>query len=85
VSFSCPHRSARERRQPRHQELHPWVAGVLPRPRARSLVLRRDLHLSQGDGEITFCRAIEMGGFIDFHIDLIKGCMETYGGNGNRS
>jgi formamidase len=43
------------------------------------------LHLSQGDGEITFCRAIEMGGFIDFHIDLIKGCMETYGGNGNRS
>jgi formamidase len=38
-----------------------------------------DLHFSQGDGEITFCGAIEMGGFIDFEIDLIKGGMETYG------
>src|SRR5882757_10088504 len=37
-----------------------------------------DLHFSQGDGEITFCGAIEMGGFIDFHVDLIKGGMETY-------
>ncbi|MCW2633450.1 MAG: formamidase [Pseudonocardia sp.] len=33
----------------------------------------------QGDGEITFCGAIEMGGFIDFHVDLIKGGMETHG------
>ncbi len=38
-----------------------------------------DLHFSQGDGEITFCGAIEMGGFIDFQVDLIKGGMETYG------
>lgn len=38
-----------------------------------------DLHFSQGDGEITFCGAIEMGGFIDLGIDLIKGGMETYG------
>lgn len=38
-----------------------------------------DLHFSQGDGEITFCGAIEMGGFVDFHVDLIKGGMETYG------
>ncbi|MFA1550325.1 formamidase [Actinomadura chokoriensis] len=38
-----------------------------------------DLHFSQGDGEITFCGAIEMGGFIDLHIDLIKGGMEKYG------
>jgi formamidase len=38
-----------------------------------------DLHFSQGDGEITFCGAIEMGGFIDFHVDLIKGGMESYG------
>ena len=37
-----------------------------------------DTHFSQGDGEI-FCGAIEMGGFIDFHVDLIKGGMETYG------
>lgn len=38
-----------------------------------------DLHFSQGDGEITFCGAIEMGGFIDFRVDLIKGGMDTYG------
>ncbi|MFF5213224.1 formamidase [Streptosporangium sp. NPDC000396] len=38
-----------------------------------------DLHFSQGDGEITFCGAIEMGGFIDFHVELIKGGMEKYG------
>ena len=36
-----------------------------------------DLHFSQGDGEITFCGAIEMGGFIDFGVDLIKGGMST--------
>ncbi|MEV4759271.1 formamidase [Micromonospora sp. NPDC049559] len=38
-----------------------------------------DLHFSQGDGEITFCGAIEMGGFVDLHVDLIKGGMSTYG------
>ncbi|WP_432545446.1 formamidase [Kineococcus sp. SYSU DK004] len=38
-----------------------------------------DLHFSQGDGEITFCGAIEMGGFIDLHVDVIEGGMETYG------
>ncbi|TDC34373.1 acetamidase/formamidase family protein [Micromonospora sp. 15K316] len=38
-----------------------------------------DLHFSQGDGEITFCGAIEMGGFIDLHVDLIKDGMRTYG------
>jgi formamidase len=38
-----------------------------------------DLHFSQGDGEITFCGAIEMGGFIDLHVDLIPGGIETYG------
>ena len=43
-----------------------------------------DLHFSQGDGEITFCGAIEMGGFIDLHVDLIKSGMETYGVIGER-
>src|ERR1700712_5242283 len=38
-----------------------------------------DLQFSPGDGEITFCGAIEMGGFMDLHVDLIKGGMETYG------
>jgi len=38
-----------------------------------------DLHFSQGDGEITFCGAIEMGGFIDLRVDLIPGGMDTYG------
>ncbi|WP_019813204.1 formamidase [Saccharomonospora saliphila] len=38
-----------------------------------------DLHFSQGDGEITFCGAIEMGGYVDLHVDVIKGGMETFG------
>lgn len=38
-----------------------------------------DLHFSQGDGEITFCGAIEMGGFIDLGVDLIKGGVAKYG------
>jgi len=38
-----------------------------------------DLHFSQGDGEITFCGAIEMGGFMDLHVDIIRGGMDTYG------
>ncbi len=37
-----------------------------------------DLHFSQGDGEITFCGAIEMGGFIDFGVELIKDGMSKY-------
>jgi formamidase len=37
-----------------------------------------DLHFSQGDGEITFCGAIEMSGYIDLGVELIKGAMEKY-------
>jgi formamidase len=37
-----------------------------------------DLHFSQGDGEISFCGAIEMAGFIDLGVDLIKGGVEKY-------
>lgn len=37
-----------------------------------------DLHFSQGDGEITFCGGIEMSGFVDIHVDIIKGGMEKY-------
>jgi formamidase len=38
-----------------------------------------DLHFSQGDGEITFCGAIEMAGWIDFGAELIKGGVGKYG------
>jgi len=38
-----------------------------------------DLHFSQGDGEITFCGAIEMPGYIDLGFDLIKGGVAKYG------
>jgi len=37
-----------------------------------------DLHFSQGDGEITFCGAIEMAGWIEINIDIIKGGMQKY-------
>ena len=75
-----PHRAAAgERRQPRHQEPHEGQPDLLPRLRPRGEPLVGDLHFSQGDGEITFCGAIEMGGFIDLHLDVIKGGMDTYG------
>ncbi|MBT9282337.1 MAG: acetamidase/formamidase family protein [Hydrogenibacillus schlegelii] len=38
-----------------------------------------DLHFTQGDGEITFCGAIEMAGWIQLHVDLIKDGMNKYG------
>ena len=37
-----------------------------------------DLHFSQGDGEITFCGAIEMAGWVHMKISLIKGDMAKY-------
>src|ERR1700761_3897990 len=37
------------------------------------------LHFSQGDGEITFCGAIEMAGWVHMRVSLIKGGVEKYG------
>jgi formamidase len=38
-----------------------------------------DLHFSQGDGEITFCGAIEMAGWIHLRVNLIKDGIKKYG------
>jgi formamidase len=38
-----------------------------------------DLHFSQGDGEISFCGAIEMAGWVHMKVSLIKGGMAKYG------
>lgn len=38
-----------------------------------------DLHFSQGDGEITFCGAIEMAGWIHLRVNLIKDGVKKYG------
>lgn len=38
-----------------------------------------DIHFSQGDGEISFCGAIEMAGFIDIKVNIIKDGMKKYG------
>jgi formamidase len=38
-----------------------------------------DLHFSQGDGEITFCGAIEMAGYLDIKVTLIKDGVKKYG------
>ena len=38
-----------------------------------------DIHFSQGDGEITFCGAIEMAGWLELRVNLIKGGMQKYG------
>lgn len=38
-----------------------------------------DLHFSQGDGEITFCGAIEMAGWLHLRVEVIKDGMSKYG------
>jgi len=38
-----------------------------------------DLHFSQGDGEITFCGAIEMAGWLHLKVDIIKDGVNKYG------
>lgn len=38
-----------------------------------------DLHFSQGDGEITFCGAIEMAGWVHMKVNVIKGGVAKYG------
>lgn len=37
-----------------------------------------DLHFSQGDGEMSFCGAIEMAGIITFSTSIIKGGIEKF-------
>jgi formamidase len=37
-----------------------------------------DLHFSQGDGEMSFCGAIEMAGIITFNTSIIKGGIEKF-------
>ncbi|WP_323173527.1 formamidase [Natrialba sp. PRR66] len=38
-----------------------------------------DIHASQGDGEITFCGAIEMAGYVDVKFELVKDGMNKFG------
>ncbi len=38
-----------------------------------------DIHFSQGDGEITFCGAIEMAGYLDLRVHVIKEGVAKYG------
>lgn len=38
-----------------------------------------DRHFSQGDGEISFCGAIEMAGYVDLRLDVVKNGVETLG------
>ncbi|WP_326539661.1 formamidase [Pseudorhodoferax sp.] len=38
-----------------------------------------DLHFSQGDGEITFCGAIEMAGWVHMKVTIIEDGMAKYG------
>ena len=66
-------------RQLRHQGPVPWLEDLLPGLRRRRRLSVGDLHFSQGDGEITFCGAIEMAGWVHMKVELIKGGMAKYG------
>ncbi len=41
-----------------------------------ALLSMGDMHMSQGDGEVSFCGAIEMSGFLDLRCSVIKGGMK---------
>merc|ERR1712084_3291 len=41
-----------------------------------------DMHFSQGDGEVSFCGAIEMAGWLDLKCTVIKGGMDILPQNG---
>jgi formamidase len=74
------HRSAaRAWRQLRHQGPVARLENLLPRLCEGRGSLHGRLHFSQGDGEITFCGAIEMAGWLHIKVDVIKGGMAKYG------
>jgi formamidase len=37
-----------------------------------------DMHFSQGDGEVSFCGAIEMSGWLELKVDILRGGMAKY-------
>ncbi|GAQ84280.1 formamidase [Klebsormidium nitens] len=37
-----------------------------------------DMHFSQGDGEVSFCGAIEMSGFLELKVSILRGGMAQY-------
>lgn len=43
-----------------------------------ALLSMGDLHFSEGDGEISFCGAIEMAGWIELKVDIIKAGAQKY-------
>ncbi len=69
----------RARRQLRHQGPVARLEDLLPGLRPRRGLSMGDLHFSQGDGEITFCGAIEMAGWVHLKVELIKDGMAKYG------
>lgn len=40
-----------------------------------------DIHFSQGDGEISFCGGIEMSGWVELRVNIIKDGMKKYNVN----
>ncbi|KAH8066102.1 formamidase [Aureococcus anophagefferens] len=66
----------RERRQLRHQEPEPRLRGLLPVFVPGANLSMGDMHFSQGDGEVSFCGAIEMSGWLELKCTVIKGGMK---------
>jgi hypothetical protein len=67
-------------------ECAPVARGLFSRPTAVRRVSQvfvpganlsmGDMHFSQGDGEVSFCGAIEMSGFLEIRTTVIKGGMK---------
>jgi len=71
--------ATRTRREPRHQDLSIGSTVYFPVYVEGANFALGGFHASQGDGEITFCGAIEMAGYADVEFDLVKNGMEEHG------
>jgi hypothetical protein len=71
--------AARARRQLRHQGPLARFENLLPGLCARRRVVDGRSAFHQGDGEITFCGAIEMAGWLHLKVDIIKDGVAKYG------
>lgn len=52
-----------------------WPSGPPP---AAAALQSGDMHFSQGDGEVSFCGAIEMSGFLELKCTILRGGMDQY-------
>lgn len=62
----------------RPQQLSYCLCRAAPFLPLSSATLPGDMHFSQGDGEVSFCGAIEMNGFVEMKCEIMRGGVKQY-------